>query len=1014
MKKLLCSLLAFCLFMGLFYGLSLNTYAKEDTYKNITQILPLRKDHTIKEAYEADDSGKFSEERVIVRIAGEDSQPFSNYETFEAEDGDFFGVEVEDVKDLMELEPKQEGVGILSIPQQSDSIKVITLKNKGERAVKSAIAQLNKNSNVVYAEPDYKMKTTAVTPNDPNFDTPSMWGLKKIQAPYAWDTTTGSGSVVVAIIDTGIDYTHPDLVANLWTNPGEIADDGIDNDGNGFIDDVHGWSYIWGEESSNRVFDNHGHGTHVAGIIGAVGNNNIGAVGVNHNVKLMPIKALNNGGEGYTSDLIMSVDYARLMGAKIINNSYGGDEYSQAQKDAIDNTDALFVVAAGNSAKNNDATPVYPANYNCPNIITVAATTKNDSLVSFSNYGSTKVHIAAPGEEIFSTMPAGTYGVMSGTSMATPYVAGVAALVLAANPSMTVQQIKNRLISSVDSVASLSGKVSSGGRLNAYKAVNPGGGTQPTYVPPTPTPPPTFTGFAGGDGSSGNPYKVSTPSQLNAVRNYANKSFIQINDIDMTYDTQNKSGKFYNETQGWDGRFCFEGVYNGNGKRIIGLKSSIGGLIDTNIGYIMNLGLEDGFIVGAQPGGLVTGNSQLIDFHGGLKEPEVLKTGRIINCYNENSVTAYGGYAGGIASMNSGEISKCYNAGEVSDINDYVIQSGGITSINWGQITNCYNLGKISSTNPVALDIRLAGVLNYGVGIEGSGTIVKNCYNAGILENRYGSGYGGIAESNYGATLQNNYCLGHFWASLGTVLSEPQMKQQSSFVGWDFNNIWSISLSVNNGYPTLKKTVVPVPTPTPKPPTPTPKPTPSASTLPFKDVKTTDWFYEDVAYVYKKKIADGTSKTTYSPNAGLTRAAFITFMWRVHGSPKTAGLPFKDVKKGQYYTQAVAWGKKNGIIDGVSKTKFAPKGKLTRQAMATMIYRYEKKIKKYPPNKTQAVAYSAITDKNTASSYAKLPLEKCYNQGMLRLSSNNIRPKANATRAEMARVLHYLMVGIGK
>ena len=191
-----------------------------------------------------------------------------------------------------------------------------------------------------------------------------------------------------------------------------------------------------------------------------------------------------------------------------------------------------------------------------------------------------------------------------------------------------------------------------------------------------------------------------------------------------------------------------------------------------------------------------------------------------------------------------------------------------------------------------------------------------------------------------------------------------------------------------------------------KPPTPK---------LPFTDVKPTDWFYDDVAYVYNKKIADGTSTTTYSPNSSLTRAAFITFMWRVHGSPKTSGLPFKDVKKGQYYTQAVAWGKKNGIIDGTTKTTFAPKAKLTRQAMATLIYRYEKKFGKYPPNKTQAVAYNKITDRNTAASYAKASLEKCYNQGMLRLATGDkIRPKANATRAEMARVLHYLMVGIGK
>lgn len=617
------------------------------------------------------------------------------------------------------------------------------------------------------------MSICDVIPNDPNFNTPSMWGMKKIQAPAAWEINKGSSNVIVAVIDTGIDHRHPDLAANMWRYPGGVSGE--------YNQSVHGWSFLWGEESHSGTLDLNGHGSHVAGIIGAVGNNGVGMAGVNWNVKLMAIRAMHNVGDGYTSDLIKAIDYARLMKAPIINNSYGNQEYSQAHKDAIDNTNALFVVAAGNDGRNNDSRPTYPASYNCSNIIAVAATTFDDSLASFSNYGASSVHIAAPGERIFSTTPAETYSVMSGTSMAAPFVAGAAALVLAANPGMTTQQLKARLLASVDLVPALAGKVSSGGRLNVHRALNPSAPAASPYIPTFPPEPPPFTGFAGGDGSLGNPYKVSTPAQLNAVRNYPNSHYIQTNDIDMTYATQNPNGAFYNEIMGWEPINSFSGIYNGDGHKIVGLKHGrIGsdmGLFTNSNGWILNLGLEECEFTGGQGGSIARFNY-----------------GVVANCYNTGRVTGFSGYIGGLVSRNAGEIVNCYNS---------VAIVGGIASKSDGSaITNTYNTGSVSA--PHAIEHRPGGILAEAT----NKPIITNCYNTGTVTALNGSGYGAIVSYwSFDAIVERSYCLGHFGGNTGIVLTQTQMKQRSSFVGWDFDKIWNISTSVNNGYPYLRPSV---------------------------------------------------------------------------------------------------------------------------------------------------------------------------------------------------------------
>jgi subtilisin family serine protease len=335
-----------------------------------------------------------------------------------------------------------------------------------------------------YVEADPLVFVSSV-PNDTSFS--SQWALNNtgqtggvsgddIKAENAWTLINSSPNVVVAVIDTGIDFNHPDLAANIWTNPhpGSVA---------GYTNDLHGWNFV---ANNNNPQDDHFHGTHVSGTIGAVGNNGTGVAGVTWSVKIMPLKFLDSTGAGTTSNAINAIYYAVNNGAKILSNSWGGGTFTQSLKDAIDfanSNNVIFIAAAGNDGLNIDSNPVYPASYTSANILAVAATDASDALAGFSNYGNT-VALAAPGVGILSTTPVTAtsamtsyglptgYGQISGTSMAAPHVSGVAALALAQNPSLTVAQLKNLIMSRVDSQASLAGLVQTSGRLNAYNVVN--------------------------------------------------------------------------------------------------------------------------------------------------------------------------------------------------------------------------------------------------------------------------------------------------------------------------------------------------------------------------------------------------------------------------------------------------------------------------------------------------------------------------------------------------------------
>jgi len=358
-------------------------------------------------------------------------------------------------------------------------VQGLTLVNvQSGMSKKSALAQLRSNSQVLYAEPNF-IVTAAAIPNDPRFN--ELYGLDNtgqtggtpdadIDAPEAWDSQTGS-DVVVAVIDTGLDYNHEDIVGNVWNNPGEIPNNGIDDDNNGYIDDTIGWDFVNGD---NDPFDDNDHGTHVSGTIAAVGNNGIGVAGVNWSARIMPLKFLSARGSGSTADAISALDYAVLMGARISNNSWGGGAFSQALFDAIaaaQTAGHLFVAAAGNDGVDTDTTPSYPASYDLDNIVSVAATDDNDALATFSNFGALTVDLGAPGVSILSTTPANTYSSFSGTSMASPHVAGTAALVLAEDPSLDLVGLKAVLMDNVDAIGALAGITVTGGRLNAANAI---------------------------------------------------------------------------------------------------------------------------------------------------------------------------------------------------------------------------------------------------------------------------------------------------------------------------------------------------------------------------------------------------------------------------------------------------------------------------------------------------------------------------------------------------------------
>lgn len=385
---------------------------------------------------------------------------------------------------------------IASVKAFETNRRFYTVELAGDEQTAQFLEAAQSNPAIEYAEPNYILHVDGQRDGEPAEKIPAvaefgkLWGMKNvgqndaantpgvvgadISATKAWAITTGNHDVKVAVIDTGVDYTHPELKDNIFNNTAEVAGNGIDDDGNGFIDDVRGWNFAG--VSTNDPMDDNEHGTHCSGTIGANGDGGGKIAGVTWHVQIMPVKFLTGSGSGTLADAVKAIQYATKMKVNVMSNSWGGGGYTQSMFDAIKEArDAgiLFIAAAGNDADNADSRPHYPAGYQLENVIAVAATTNQDTLASFSTYGKRTVHIAAPGHKIFSSIPVskGSYDTFSGTSMATPHVSGAAALLWGTDMNMTYAQVKERLLKSRDFIPGLARKINTSGRLNIYNAL---------------------------------------------------------------------------------------------------------------------------------------------------------------------------------------------------------------------------------------------------------------------------------------------------------------------------------------------------------------------------------------------------------------------------------------------------------------------------------------------------------------------------------------------------------------
>lgn len=366
-----------------------------------------------------------------------------------------------------------------------EDLNLIVISKPSIQLRQSAVEDIMSSGQFDVVEPNYIYRTKKL-PNDP--DMGKLWGLKNIgqadsdkkiglagidiDMERAWEITTGTDQVLVAIIDTGMDFNHRDLKGNQWVNEAELnGKDNVDDDNNGVVDDIYGASFVDAARPSGNNRDDHGHGSHCAGSIGATGDDGVGVAGVNWKTKMMGVKFLGADGSGSLEGAIKAIDYSVKMGAKVLSNSWGGGGFSQILKDSIEASNAagaIFIAAAANDGSNNDERPVYPATYDVANIISVAAIDNRGNVASFSNVGKKTVHIAAPGVNILSSVKGGAYDSWSGTSMATPHVSGVAALVWGQEPNLTNLELKEKILKGARPLASLRNKVSTGGMLNAY------------------------------------------------------------------------------------------------------------------------------------------------------------------------------------------------------------------------------------------------------------------------------------------------------------------------------------------------------------------------------------------------------------------------------------------------------------------------------------------------------------------------------------------------------------------
>jgi subtilisin family serine protease len=688
------------------------------------------------------------------------------------------------VEDYSYLEDKYN----IKVNDKLDSDNYLIEFNPNEYTMEEILILANKEPGIEYAEPNYVMKLAYSPVSEQFYD--YLWAFKNptygINITPVWDETFGRDEVVVAIADSGIDYTHPDLISNIWINTEEILGNGIDDDGNGYIDDYYGWNFY---QNNNNVMDYNGHGTHVGGIIAAEINGE-GIVGTAPNVKIMALKVSDIEGNVYLDKVVSSINYAVNKGVKIFNFSFGGPVQYQAFGNAIANTDALFLCAAGNDGTNNDILPFYPASYNYNNIISVAAHRETGVLADFSNYGINSVDVSAPGHNILSTYPLSLtpdgyypYIYFNGTSMAAPYVSGLAALLWSQNSNYSVSEIRNYILSNVKTYGSFTTKVSTGGIIDASKSYS-------ALIDSL---------YDGGSGTIEDPYLISNVEQFNNIRNNLAASYRLTSNLDFTYDTTNVNGLFYNNGKGWlpignnessssgyTGN-AFNGNFDGNGYVIkglninrpseyyLGLFGNVVG-IDTEHSTIKNLILENGNIKGQGYIGGLIGYAQYVDISNVGTNLNIIASdmyiggvvgyieGNINKSYNTALIEA-SSKAGGIAGSIMGDIYDTFNLGIMNRYNDInVTDSGGIVGVLSGSMSNSYNLGMLRDNN-----------FKFFVGLN----------NGGIIDNVYYYNPYNLNEDIYGVQL-----------------TESEIYESESYINFDFDNVWQIN--INSKLPTLR------------------------------------------------------------------------------------------------------------------------------------------------------------------------------------------------------------------
>lgn len=662
------------------------------------------------------------------------------------------------------------------------------------------LANLNNENIIEYAEPNYYFELAASPTTEPSYN--QQWALEDsnygIDLIPVWDQISSNDQVVVAVVDSGVKYDHPDLDSNIWVNSGEVIGNSIDDDNNGYIDDYYGWNFA---DNNNQIMDTNGHGTHVAGIIGAE-INDIGIAGVVPNVKMMPLKVISSDGYIYLDKVINAINYATSKGVKIFNLSFGGDTFVQSFNDLLDSKDALFICAAGNGGSdqigdNNDTTPFYPASYDLDNIISVAATDNNGNLASFSNYGVNSVDVAAPGLNIYSTYNVGDYYYLSGTSMAAPFVTASAAILYGSDSNASIDEIRNDILNSSKGLANLNGKVNTSGLIDIKQSYT-------NFM--------NIVEFDSGDGSFVNPYIISNARQLNAVRNNLAASYKLAANIDLSgyawipigsssepfngtfdgagYEISNLNIELPNDS--YIGLFGYVTNTGANDPNIFNLKLSVDSIsgnsyIGSLIGYGVNVNLSELYIT--------TNITTSLSSQGNI--------GGIIG-YADNSsidktsvsgiINGIGSNIGGIVGYLKGDITYSYNEANIYG-NTY---TGGIAGYTVGSIQDVYNLGSISGDSTLT---NSGGIAGY---IEGD---LTNSYCLGIIKVDFKQTYtnvGLLVGSNSG-NITNSYYYNPFNFvnnDLGSSITIDNLYNESTYTGFNFTDNWEIG--TNTLLPVLK------------------------------------------------------------------------------------------------------------------------------------------------------------------------------------------------------------------